>query len=124
MNRIPLDHRAAMHEWGSFLSSFHWQVFATATFKHPVSASYGARAAREWINRLGSGAYAYVGHERGEVGHRVHCHALVGGLFRSGQGRDQLGLERQAAHEQVRRAWPHGDIDVQPYNPRRGAAFS
>jgi hypothetical protein len=131
MTRTPLDQALSEAEqdtdisrlsrsWGEFLREFHWQLFATATFARPVSATYGVDSAREWIGSLGNDVYAFVGHERGRVGDRIHCHALIGGLFAASRNAKD---ERLLAAARVSDAWQHGQVQVVPYDPKRGAAF-
>ena len=125
IHRSPLDHELSaltipllMKHWGQFLSGFHWQFFATATFARPVCLAASSSAAAEWIESFGSDAYAFVAHERGTAGDRVHCHALLGGIFSH-----RSEIDRLTAHTRLRERWTHGDLQVQKYDPRRGAAF-
>jgi hypothetical protein len=131
MRRMPLDRDLSapgetrahlVKNWGDFLSTIHWQFFATATFARPVSAAYSLYAARQWVESLSESAYAFIGHERGTIGERVHCHALLGGVF-SRPRRDGHPTDRLLATERVRLAWTHGDIQVDAYDPRRAAAL-
>ncbi len=83
---------------------------------------------------LGPNVYAYVGHEQGKAGQRVHFHALIGGLFVG--HRDGAGLYfRDLAVSRAVAAWTlpnigvqrhyktHGNIEVHNYDPRRGASW-
>ena len=51
-------------DWGNFLSAFHWQAFATLTFKTDVTTASAARAVQAWRARLPERAYGYVVFER------------------------------------------------------------
>lgn len=107
---------------GAFLSEFHWQVYATPTFRSPVTFALAQHSAERWLKTLGPEVYAYVAYEKGEAGGRTHCHALIGGLY---EGlRQQTGLDRrQLALQVMKRAWKLGDVSAEWYDPKRGAAW-
>ena len=107
---------------GNFLSQYHWQFFATATFATPQTVEVARADVVAWLSALGSSAYAYVAFERGPAGGRTHCHALLGGLFRGAGNRAGLRTQTEVL-SQVREAWMNGVIVAHPYDPSRGAAW-
>ena len=62
-------------------------------------------ALRQWIGRWPT-AYAIAALERGELGDRLHCHALVGGI-----GRDPTD------HARLIGSWGRGKITVDQFIP-------
>lgn len=107
---------------GTFLSAFHWQLYATPTFKVPVNRHHARQAAQRWIATIGPDAFAYIAYEEGKAGGRTHCHALVGGLGAIPTSHSGLNV-RALAIKKVERSWKHGDIKVDQYDPRRGACW-
>lgn len=124
--RLPDDE---VRELGDWLSRFHWQAFVTPTFRFPVKETQARSAVEGWLRKLGSHVYAYVAYEEGKAGGRTHVHALIGGLVP--RGRDTAtGIHHlKLSLTRLRRAWRHGheDVDgnvkVEQYDPRRGAAW-
>ena len=113
---------------GDWLAQFHWQVFATPTFRFPVGREQAHMAVDAWLRKMGPDVYAYVAYEEGKVGGRLHLHALIGGLVprdAGGKGIHHLALSLK----RLRRAWRHGHEDVdgnvraERYDPQRGAAW-
>lgn len=136
MDEVALDpecvqsphHDAVVQALGDWLARFHWQVFATPTFRFPVGREQAHDAVDAWLRKLGPDVYAYVAYEEGKVGGRLHVHALIGGLVprgARGKGIHHLAL----AHQRLRRAWRHGhegvdgNVRAERYDPRRGAAW-
>ncbi len=69
-----------VRELGDWLAKFHWQVYATPSFRLEVSRVQARSAVQRWLRKLGSDVYAYVTYEEGKAGGRTHAHALIGGL--------------------------------------------
>lgn len=109
------------YQWGSFLSQFHWQGFATLTFKQPVSSTFAERAVAEWVTEAAEHAYGYVGFEKGWGGGRLHCHALLGGIYSGPRSDTRQSLF--TALTVAKSDWRHGHIQTLPYDPKRGAAW-
>ncbi len=117
-----------VREQGDWLAKFHWQVYATPSFRLEVSRVQARSAVQRWLRKLGSDVYAYVTYEEGKAGGRTHAHALIGGLVprgARGKGIHHLALSLT----RLRQAWRHGHEDVdgnvwaERYDPRRGAAW-
>jgi len=137
---------AARRALSSFLKQFSWQVFATLTFQKSFSPSAARRAFVRWFYGLILPAYlldpaafdglppkqrqvllqrrrkilrrhhpvAFVALEWGKTDRGVpHLHALL-----SGVGGDDLACQRAEGLWQS-----YGRARVEPYDPRRGAAF-
>jgi len=127
---MPLDRdevegsrdRQLVEAMGTFLAAFHWQVYATPTFKVPANRHHARQAAQRWIAALGADVYAYIAYEKGEAGGRTHCHALVGGLGAIPTTHSGLNV-RALAIKKVGRAWKHGDIKIDSYDSTRGACW-
>jgi len=117
-----LRDRVLRREVGDFLFQFHWQVFVTLTFASTCTSAAAHVAIMEWLPKLGPDVYAYVGYEKGPAGGRIHCHALVGGLFRGSRDLNRLELQRDAV-AMAKRSWRLGDVDALPYDPKKGAAW-
>lgn len=100
------------------LDRYHWVIYCTATFRHPVSLERFRRDAHEFIPRFGDQAFAYVAYERGKLGGRFHGHMLIGGLnrFARKRGYDLWRLNRG------RQIPGHGDIKWERYRRHGGAA--
>ena len=112
----------AVDEWGRFLSGFHWQAFATPTFRKTVTLEHARLATTQWIAALGPEVYAYIAYEQGVAGGRTHCHALIGGMYEG--SRERVGLHRgRIAIRHAKRTWRHGNIKIEPYDAKRGAAW-
>jgi hypothetical protein len=112
--RVELRRRAEwdrfFDEGGRFLSEFHWDVFATPSFKHPVTGPTAHHRINELVEGFGGQAYAAVAYEVGPIGLRLHAHMLVGGL-------NTIGAAKGS------KLWHWGNIDWQRYDPKRGAAW-
>lgn len=135
MGEVALDQECAQHQrsaavqaLGDWLAQFHWQVFATPTFRFPVGREQAHDAVDAWLRTMGADVYAYVAYEAGKAGGRLHIHALIGGLVPRGGGR--RGIHHLALSlTRLRRAWRHGheevngNVRVERYDPRRGAAW-
>ena len=107
---------------GDFLSEFHWQWFVTATFKYQVSEEFAKRVMKEWLTQVSPNAYAWIAPEQGALGGSIHCHALAGGIVNG--SRDGFGLRLRAlAIKNAKRQWQRGDIQIETYDRRRGAAW-
>lgn len=120
------DDRRLKKEWGAFLSQFHWQAYATPTFKRLVTRSEAQSAITRWIGEMGEGVYAYVAYEEGTAGGRTHCHTLLGGMPNEEETRTRLHLLRLdilRAEWSWKRRWKQGDIQIEQYDPLRGAAW-
>lgn len=121
-----LDDRRLINEWGAFLSHFHWQAFATPTFKRLVTKAEARNAIMRWLGEMGEDVYAYVAYEEGTAGGRTHCHALVGGLPTKDEKRTRLHLLRLCIHRAAwswKWRWKKGEIKIDQYDPTRGAAW-
>ena len=97
--------------YGDFLSRFKWDLYATPSFKWPVSYHQARTSAHEFISHFGTQAYAVVAYETGPVGGRTHIHILLGGLV------------GEIAKTHAGRLWKRGDITIEKYDPRRGACW-
>lgn len=110
-----LEEAKAARQWreelGSWLTHFEWQLYATPTFRFPVTHSMAKAVVDRWIGGFGPQAYAYVGYEQGLAGGRTHCHVLLG------------GLANEIAKSRAGRLWRHGNIQIERYDPNRGAAW-
>lgn len=116
--------------WTDWLSTFHWDHFATLTFREPRSEASARRAFNSYVRRLceytngGSVGY-FVGYEYGTFG-RLHLHALMRtyspqrALGCGGRSRASAALPSKAVWE----AWfeRYGRATVAAYDPKRGAA--
>lgn len=116
--------------WTDWLSTFHWDHFATLTFREPRSEPSARRAFARYVNTLhkfthgGSVGY-FCGYEHGTFG-RLHLHALM----RTSTPQPDLGAgglprsSKALPSELVWRAWfdTFGRATVSPYDRRRGAA--
>ena len=116
--------------WTKWLSSFHWDHFATLTFAEPRSEASARRAFNSYVRALhrlthgGSVGY-FCGYEYGTFG-RLHLHALL----RSASPQTVLapgGCARASSAlptNQVWRAWydSFGRAKVVRYDRKRGAA--
>src|SRR6266496_3422726 len=121
--RVEMENRSSLpRTMGGFLSEFHWQVYATSTFRTPATLALAQHSIAKWVKTLGPDVYAYVAYEKGLAGGRTHCHALIGGLYEGRQQRS--GLDRRGLVLQVlKRAWRLGDVKAEWYDPKRGAAW-
>jgi len=116
--------------WTKWLSSFHWDHFATLTFAEPRSEASARRAFNSYVRALhrlthgGSVGY-FCGYEYGTFG-RLHLHALM----RTASPHTELGAggvpcaSTALPGELVWRTWldTFGRATVVPYDQRRGAA--
>ncbi len=109
--RAAREYQRWQEELGNFLSCFDWQLYATPTFRFPVTLPQATRAIEEWVARFGDRAFAYCAYERGHAGGRTHAHVLLGGLV------------REIAKTHAGRLWTHGDVKIAPYDPRGRAAW-
>jgi hypothetical protein len=123
--------KAHIDDMGRFLAQHHWQAFATMTFKVAVTLEEAIYATTSWIRSLGASVYAYLAPERGGLGDRIHCHALIGGMYR-GDGKKTGTDLKLLALRHAERLWrqerhntrePHGHIVIEDFEPRRGAAW-
>ncbi len=100
-----------MDALGSYLAKCHWQLYATPTFKFPVTLFQARRAVESWVTSFGPQTYAYAAYERGYAGGRTHCHVLLGGLV------------GEIARTKAGRLSKQGNIVIAAYDPRRGACW-
>lgn len=105
------EYQKWQEELGNFLTDFDWQLYATPTFRFPVTFTQAQRVVGEWVAKFGPQAYAFAGYQKGEAGGRTHAHLLVGGLV------------GQIAKTRAGRLWKSGNIKIEPYDPNRGAAW-
>lgn len=114
LNDDEVEKASAYRHWqeelGSWLTRFHWDLYATPTFRFPVTYPTAKATVERWITSLGPQVFAYVAYERGLAGGRTHCHVLLGGLH------PLLTLR-------AGRRWRHGNITIESYDPHRGAAW-
>ena len=96
---------------GNFLTQFDWDLYATPTFRYPVTYPQAQRAVSEWVTHIGPQAFAYVAYEEGKAGGRFHCHVLLG------------GVGGEIAKTYPGALWRRGNINIQPYDPQRGACW-
>ena len=87
-----------------WLKGFHWDFWTTPTFKFPKTQTQAVAAVTQWLVSK-PGAYAVVAYERGPLGGRLHCHAMIGGVGRS-----------PLAQTRLSKTWRKGIIDVKPYD--------
>lgn len=116
--------------WTDWLSTFHWDHFATLTFRDPRSEHSARRAFGKYVRTLrqlthgGSVGY-FCGYEYGTFG-RLHLHALM----RTASPQPSLGRggvphpSKALPSGLVWRAWfdTFGRASVAPYDRKRGAA--
>jgi hypothetical protein len=116
--------------WTDWLSSFHWDHFATLTFADPRSEASARRAFNAFVGQLrglthgGSVGY-FCGYEYGTFG-RLHLHALM----RTTTPQPDLGPGgvphpcEALPSGLVWRTWfdRYGRATVTRYDPQRGAA--
>ena len=116
--------------WTDWLSSFHWDHFATLTFAEPRSEHSARRAFANYIRALdrqtcgGSVGY-FCGYEYGSLG-RLHLHALM----RTSTPQTRLGSGGRARasaalpNKEVWQTWfeRFGRATVSSYDRKRGAA--
>ncbi len=127
----PVDETARLHDtWTDWLSTFHWDHFATLTFADPRSEHSARKAFCAYVRSLrgqtngGSVGY-FCGYEYGTFG-RLHLHALIRThtpqtrLARRGVPRASTALP----NETVWRTWydRFGRASVSRYDRKRGAA--
>ena len=109
--------------WGDWLSEFHWDVYATLTFrdspKRPnnyVSPQYGDKCFRQYIEALetkqGNRLYWVRVSEVQRAREVIHYHALLGGISEA-----NTSFLEQTWYELA------GIAKVEPYNPEEKAAF-
>ncbi len=124
------DSKQLHDTWTDWLSTFHWDHFATLTFKDPRTEASARRAFAKYVGSLsqlthgGSVGY-FCGYEHGTFG-RLHLHALLRTaspqtyLARGGRARPSKAL----SDRQVWQAWfdRFGRATVSAYDRRRGAA--
>lgn len=116
--------------WTDWLSTFHWDHFATLTFREPRSEASARRAFEGYVRSVRSlthgGSVGYfVGYEYGTFG-RLHLHALMRtsspqpDLFTSRCSRASEALPS----ETLWKVWweRYGRATVSDYDPKRGAA--
>ena len=115
-------------QMGSWLQHLApWDVFFTGTWSRPITLDgvlYGTRRYLKMIEKwAGIPIYAYFGVERGDKGHLLHVHALMGNVghlkcfcgTRMAQGK--WGLDCCLLH-----GWPWGYARAERYDPNKGAA--
>ena len=121
----------AVHEaWTNWLSTFHWDHFATLTFAQPRTEARARRAFAAFVRTVrlqtfgGSVGY-FCGYECGTFG-RLHLHALM----RTNVPQTELAIN---ANSHPSKAVPNkvlwacwferfGRAKVETYDPKRGAA--
>ena len=124
------DSRRLHDTWTDWLSSFHWDHFATLTFTEPRSEHSARRAFAKYVRSLdrltGGGSVGYFcGYEYGTFG-RLHLHALL----RTSSPQTWLGhggrprASKALPTNQVWREWydTFGRATVARYDRKRGAA--
>ena len=130
-NQQPRLLRRTLHTtWTDWLSTFHWDHFATLTFADPRSEASARTAFAHYVRSLtrltcgGSVGY-FCGYEYGNFG-RLHLHALLRTsapqtVFAAG-GRARASPS--LLHRVVWQTWfdTFGRATVAPYDRRRGAA--
>jgi hypothetical protein len=72
----------AYEDW---LSSYHWSLFGTLTFRESPSSARADRLFRHWISEMkqtdGTDSFHWVRvTEHGSFGDNLHFHVLIGGL--------------------------------------------
>jgi hypothetical protein len=117
----PSDGGQLLSEWAGFLQGFHWQAFATLTFRDEVGREFAGAAFGAWLSRQHPNAYAAAGFELGPAGGRVHIHALIGGLYRGSPA--QLLLPATARVRSTTVGWTMGQSRVFAYDPRQRATW-
>jgi len=95
--------RDQLIEWARTID---FDVFATPTFKHPVSAERAFHAIAKWLRPVPA-AYALLVRQVAEP-HTVHL--FIGGIPQS--------APMLAA---LRDTWRHGNIDLDRFHPKGGA---
>lgn len=124
------DSRGLHDAWTDWLSTFHWDHFATLTFAEPRSEHSARRAFNSYVRSLtrltvgGSVGY-FCGYEHGTFG-RLHLHALL----RTHTPQPDLGPagmphpQRSLPSRLVWSTWfdRFGRATVAPYDKKRGAA--
>ena len=116
--------------WTDWLSTFHWDHFATLTFAQPRTEASARRAFAKYVRSVRQFTYGdpvgyFVGYEHGTFG-RLHLHALM----RTTTPQPDLAAggvpcARQALPDTLLwRLWydSFGRAKVETYDPRRGAA--
>lgn len=98
------------HALGQFLTEFAWDLYATPSFRFPVTHSQAQRDIHKWVSGFGPGAFGYVTYEEGFAGGRSHTHVLLGGL--------NLMAQKHAG-----RLWKSGLVTVDRFDPSRGACW-
>jgi len=124
------DKQQLHNTWTDWLSSFHWDHFATLTFADPRSEHSARTAFTHYIRSLtrltvGGTVGYFCGYEYGTYG-RLHLHALL----RTSTPQTRLGPGGRARAssalptDQVWRQWydTFGRATVVPYDRKRGAA--
>ena len=109
--RAAREYQRWQDELGSFLTYFDWQLYATPTFRFPVTFPQAKSAVETWIASFGVQAFAYAAYERGQAGGRTHCHVLLGGLV------------GEIAKTHAGRLWTHGDVKIAAYDPQGRACW-
>jgi len=124
------DRRLLHDTWTDWLSTFHWDHFATLTFADPRSEASARTAFAHYTRALarlthGGGIGYFVGYEYGTFG-RLHLHALIRSstpqtIFgHGGRARASSAL----SNKEVWQTWfdYFGRATVVPYDRKRGAA--
>ena len=127
---IPTQPEILRDTWTDWLSTFHWDHFATLTFADPRSEHSARRAFAKYIRSLvrltGGGSVGFfVGYEYGTLG-RLHLHALL----RTSAPQTRLGpggrprASSRLSEQSVWQTWydDFGRATVAPYDRQRGAA--
>lgn len=123
--------RGDLHQtWTDWLSTFHWDHFATLTFAEPRSEASARRAFAQYTRSLSSAHPGldlgyFCGYEYGTFG-RLHLHALL----RTSQDQWDFGLRTVPCpqtilpNEVLWHYWyeRYGRAKVETYDRRRGAA--
>lgn len=101
-------------EGGAFLTYLEWQLYLTPTFRSERTSTFAQAAVERLVNKLGPRAFAFTVVERGSAGHRLHPHALIGGL-------DSSTVDAVLRHPTA--WWRHGALEADRYDPTRGACW-
>jgi len=113
---------------GNFLQNLApWDVFFTGTWSRPVTFDgvlYGTRRfLAEMQKRAGVPLYAFFGVERGERGHLLHIHSLMGNVAHlKPYCGERLAPDVRGRPCCVTHAWPWGYARALTYDPALGAA--
>jgi hypothetical protein len=117
-HRAAIERNALQKEWIRWGVVFHWDLWMTPTFTHPASESYAQRAAEDYVASLGPSSSALFAWGTDQPS---SCHMLLSMSALWERDTPATGLsQRRLAIRRVSRLWKHGDIEVEPYDARRG----